>query len=148
MSLKSSQEDSVVAENRIEGVLMLAYVATTENIKVIVRPIYLDGQSNMMEKKFVFTYFIRIENHSGEKVQLLRRHWIINDSKGNTEELNGIGVVGEQPYISPGDAHEYNSYCVLKWFEGTMEGTYEMRHEGGEDFLVQIPKFFLKAGVN
>jgi ApaG protein len=127
---------------------MFTYIATTENIKVIVRPIYLDGQSNMIEKKFVFAYFIRIENHSGEEVQLLRRHWYISDAKGNTEEVDGDGVVGEQPTIPPGDAHEYNSFCVLKWFEGTMEGTFEMRHMSGNGFTVQIPKFFLKAAVN
>ena len=131
-----------------EWIIMLAYIATTENIKVIVRPIYLDGQSNLMDKKFVFAYFIRIENHSGEKVQLLRRHWCISDAKGNIEEVDGVGVVGEQPFIPSGGAHEYNSYCVLKWFEGAMEGTFEMRHEHGEGFTVQIPKFFLKAAVN
>ena len=127
---------------------MLSYIATTENIKVIVRPIYLDGQSDMLEKKFVFAYFIRIENHGGEKVQLLRRHWCISDAKGNVEEVDGMGVIGEQPFILPGEAHEYNSYCILKWFEGTMEGSYEMRHEGGNEFSVQIPKFLLKAAVN
>ncbi len=127
---------------------MFTYTATTENITVIVRPIYLDGQSSMVEKKFVFAYFIRIENHGSARVRLLRRHWYINDATGNAEEVDGDGVVGEQPFIPPGDAHEYNSYCVLKWFEGSMEGTFDMSHENGEHFTVQIPKFFLKAAVN
>ena len=127
---------------------MITYSATTEDIVVRVSPVYIDGQSNMMDKRFVFGYFIRIENAGSESVQLLRRKWVIKDGNGNVEEVEGEGVVGEQPVIHGGSAHEYNSYCVLETFEGSMEGSYLMERENGETFPVEIPKFLLKAAVN
>jgi ApaG protein len=125
-----------------------AFIATTEDITVTVRPAYLDGQSDMIQKKFVFAYFIRIENNGREKVQLLRRHWIIHHSTGKIEEVDGEGVIGKQPVLAPGQVHEYNSYCVLESFEGTMEGTYLMRRSSGETFKVIIPRFVLRAAAN
>jgi ApaG protein len=124
------------------------FVATTEDITVSVRPVYLDGQSDMIMKRFVFAYFIRIENHGKDKIQLLRRHWYINHSSGRVEEVEGEGVVGKQPYLVPGGVHEYNSFCVLETFEGSMEGTYLMRHSNGEQFRVIIPRFILRAAAN
>jgi len=125
-----------------------SYTATTDNIVVTVRPVYLDGQSSQIEKKFVFAYFIRIENRSGESVQLLRRHWYIASGDGDVQEVEGEGVVGRQPVIPPGGAHEYNSFCILRTFEGSMEGTYLMEREGGEQFNVTIPRFALRAAAN
>lgn len=127
---------------------MNKFVATTEDITVTVRPVYLDGQSDMIQKKFVFAYFIRIENNGKEKVQLIRRHWLINHSSGKVEEVDGEGVVGKQPVLAPGEAHEYNSYCVLETFEGSMEGTYLMRRSNGDTFNVSIPRFILRAAAN
>ncbi len=127
---------------------MNKFVATTEDITVTVRPVYLDGQSDMIAKRFVFAYFIRIENNGKESVQLLRRHWHISHASGRTEEVDGEGVVGKQPVIRPGDAHEYNSFCVLETFEGSMEGTYLMKRSGGEAFNVAIPRFILRAAAN
>ncbi len=127
---------------------MNKFAATTEDITVSVRPVYLDGQSDMIQKKFVFAYFIRIENNSREKVQLLRRHWVISHSSGKVEEVDGEGVIGKQPVLAPGQVHEYNSYCVLESFEGTMEGTYLMRRPTGESFKVAIPRFVLRAAAN
>ncbi len=127
---------------------MNKFVATTEDITVTVRPVYLDGQSDIIQKKFVFAYFIRIENNSKENVQLLRRHWYINHSSGKVEEVDGEGVVGKQPRLAPGEVHEYNSYCVLETFEGSMEGTYLMRRSNGETFRVTIPRFVLRAAAN
>ena len=127
---------------------MNKFVATTEDITVTVRPVYLDGQSDMIQKKFVFAYFIRIENNGRESVQLLRRHWTINHSSGKVEEVDGEGVVGKQPLLAPGEVHEYNSYCVLETFEGSMEGTYLMRRFNGEKFKVTIPRFILRAAAN
>jgi ApaG protein len=124
------------------------FVATTEDITVTVRPVYLDGQSDMIQKKFVFAYFIRIENNSMDRVQLLRRHWYIHQSSGKVEEVDGEGVVGKQPMLAPGEVHEYNSYCVLETFEGSMEGTYLMRRSNGEMFNVTIPRFVLRAAAN
>jgi ApaG protein len=127
---------------------MTPYEATTENITISVRPLYLDGQSDAIAKKFVFAYFIRIENNSHEPVQLLRRHWFIRNSADELREVEGDGVVGQQPIIRPGNGHEYNSYCILETFEGTMEGTYLMRRPNGELFYVVVPRFTLRAQAN
>ena len=127
---------------------MNPYVATTDNITVIVRPIYLDGQSNVMAKKFVFAYSVRIENHRPERVQLMRRHWFIQDGSGDIREVEGEGVVGQQPIIPPHGWHEYLSNCILSTFEGSMEGTYLMRRPNGETFEVMIPRFALRAAAN
>jgi len=127
---------------------MTAYTATTENITVTAQPLYLDGQSSIIEKKFVFAYFIRIENNGVEPVRLLRRHWFIHDAHGAVKEVEGEGVIGKQPMIQPGEAHEYNSFCVLTTFEGHMEGTYMMEREDGEQFRITIPRFQLRAAAN
>ena len=127
---------------------MIAYSATTEDITVTVQPLYLDGQSDPVARRFVFAYFVRIHNHGNEDVQLLRRHWYIHNGDGDTKEVEGEGVVGQQPTIGPGRAHEYNSYCVLETFEGTMEGTYQMVRPNGEVFEVTIPRFVMRAASN
>ncbi len=127
---------------------MVAYIATTESIKVTVRPLYLDDKSDMVEGRFVFAYFVRIENTGYEDVQLLRRHWFIRDSNGSLQEVEGEGVIGKQPIIRPGEDHQYNSFCVIETFHGSMEGTYLMEREGGERFRVAIPQFNLRGAVN
>ena len=127
---------------------MQPYVATTEQITITVRPVYLDGQSDVIARKFVFAYFVKVENHRAETVQLLRRHWFIRNANGEVTEVEGEGVVGYQPFIKPGDAHEYNSFCVLQTFEGSMEGTYLMKRPDGEVFSVVIPRFALRAAAN
>jgi ApaG protein len=124
------------------------YTETTQGIRVTVRPVYLDGQSNVIEKKFVFAYFIRIENLSDVTVQLLRRRWHINHASGKSEEVEGEGVVGKQPIIRPGEAHDYNSFCILETLEGSMEGTYTMQRHGGDTFQVTVPRFTLRAMAN
>jgi ApaG protein len=127
---------------------LVTYSATTEDIVVRVSPVYIDGQSNMIDRRFVFGYYIRIENAGSETVQLLRRKWVITDGNGNVKEVDGEGVVGKQPVIRGGYAHEYNSYCVLETFEGSMEGTYLMERENGKTFPVEIPRFLLRAASN
>jgi ApaG protein len=127
---------------------MIPYVATTHDIKVVVRPVYLDNQSDVMSRRFVFGYFIRIENLGDEEVQLLRRHWYIHDGNGRLQEVEGAGVIGQQPVIAPGGVHEYNSFCVLETFTGSMEGTYLMQRPNGERFRIAIPRFDLRAAAN
>ncbi|MEL6772556.1 MAG: Co2+/Mg2+ efflux protein ApaG [Bacteroidota bacterium] len=127
---------------------MVSYAATTEGITIAVRPVYLDGESEALGGRFVFAYFVRIENDAHGEVQLLRRHWIITDSTGKRTEVEGEGVVGEQPVLAPGDVHEYQSFCVLETFTGTMEGCYLMQRENGERFRAQIPRFHLAARAN
>ena len=127
---------------------MVSYAATTHDVVVSVRPVYLDGESDVLERKFVFAYFVRIENHSPGEVQLLRRRWLIRDTAGRTQEVEGAGVVGKQPVLPPGSAHTYQSYCVLEAFAGTMEGSYLMQRENGERLRAQIPQFHLRAMAN
>ena len=127
---------------------MSTYTATTEGITVTAHPVYIDGQSDIINRKFVFAYFIRIANNTDGSVQLIRRHWLISDSGGEVKQVEGEGVVGKQPLILPGHSHDYNSFCVLETFEGAMEGTYTMRRENGEEFKVIIPRFVLRAAAN
>ena len=124
---------------------MLAYAALTETLRVTVRPVWLESQSEPLEGKFTFTYFVEIANEGEDEVQLLRRHWFIRDGDGHVEEVEGEGVVGRQPVIGPGETHRYNSFCVLRTFTGTMEGTYLMQRSSGERFRVTIPRFDLVA---
>lgn len=127
---------------------MHSYTAITDAVRVTVRPVYLDGQSNVLERKFVFAYFITIANQGSAPVQLMRRHWVIRHASGKQEEVEGEGVVGKQPVLQPGGEHDYNSYCVLETPEGSMEGTYLMRREDGSEFRAVIPKFNLRAMAN
>ena len=127
---------------------MVAYAATTDSITVTVRPVYLDNRSDLIGGRFVFGYFVRIANEGPEEVQLLRRHWLIREAGGKVQEVEGKGVVGQQPTIAPGGAHEYNSFCVLQAFEGSMEGTYLMQRPNGSRFRIAIPRFDLRAAAN
>jgi ApaG protein len=127
---------------------MVPYVAMTEGVEITVRPVYLDDQSDVMKGRFAFGYFIRIENQGLEEVQLLRRHWIISEANGRVQDVEGEGVIGQQPIISPGTFYEYSSFCVLGAFEGSMEGTYLMQRPNGARFRAQIPRFDLRAAAN
>ncbi len=127
---------------------MIPYTATTQDIAVTVRPVYLDAQSDWMARKFVFTYLVRIENRGLADVQLVRRHWHIRDRDGKVQEVEGEGVIGQQPILASGEVHEYDSYVILRAPEGTMEGTYLMEYANGARFRVSIPLFHLKAAAN
>lgn len=128
---------------------MIAYFSeTTDHITVSVRPMFVEGESNILTKKFVFAYFIRIANNGTDTVQLLRRHWIITHDSGKVEEVEGEGVIGKQPVIAPGHYHEYNSFCILESMEGFMEGTYLMKRSDGTTFKITIPRFILRAMGN
>lgn len=128
--------------------MMAPFSKTTNDITVSVRPLYIEAESNVFSRKFVFAYFIRIENNGTDVVQLLRRHWFITHDTGKVEEVEGEGVIGKQPVIHSGKFHEYNSFCILETMEGFMEGTYTMKRSSGEEFSVDIPRFFLKAMSN
>jgi ApaG protein len=127
---------------------MIPYTATTQDIAVTVRPVYLDTQSDWIARKFVFAYLVRIENQGPTEVQLIRRHWHIRSRDGKVQEVEGEGVIGQQPLLQPGEAHEYDSYVILRAPEGTMEGTYLMEYASGARFRVSIPLFHLKAAAN
>lgn len=121
------------------------YAQTTRDITVSVLPIYLEEQSTPEAGHFVWAYHVRIENHGGETVQLLRRHWKITDSAGHLQEVRGDGVVGEQPVLGPGEAFEYTSGTPLPTPSGIMVGSYQMTTEHGERFDIVIPAFSLDS---
>ena len=127
---------------------MITYIETTRDITVAVKPVFLEERSDIIKREFIFAYFITVENHSKEEVQLLRRHWYVNDSNGEQHEVEGEGVVGQQPHIEPGTSYSYNSFCVLKSFEGYMEGTYQLERADGSTFEIVIPRFYLRAHCN
>ena len=128
--------------------IMVRYGATTEAVTVTVRPAYLDDKSDPLGQRFVFAYFVRIANGGDAEVQLLRRRWVIRDADGAVEEVEGDGVVGQQPVLAPGEAHEYHSFCVLPTFSGTMRGDYLMERPDGARFRAEIPEFHLRALAN
>ena len=104
---------------------------------------YLDDQSAPDEDRFVFAYTIQIRNAGKRPARLVARHWVITDANGRTEEVDGEGVVGEQPWLRPGEAFEYTSGAVLATGLGTMQGSYEMVADDGTSFEAPIPAFTL-----
>ena len=114
------------------------------DIRITVRPVFLPDQSHPSQRQFVFAYFVRIENVGQLSAQLLTRRWRIHDSVGEDSEVEGEGVVGEQPIMAPGETHEYMSGAILQGPVGSMHGTYEMRREDGTGFKAVIPKFTLQ----
>jgi ApaG protein len=117
--------------------------ATTEGVRVSVRSQYLADQSVPSAKRYVFAYTVRIENVGSEPAQLRTRHWIITDGAGKVEEVRGPGVVGQTPYLRPGENFEYTSGCVLQTPRGEMRGTYQMHRPDGREFDAEIATFVL-----
>ncbi len=116
----------------------------TEGVKISVITAYQPQFSNGDQSHYVFTYDITIENHSENTLQLLRRHWLIFDSNSEIREVEGEGVVGQQPILEPGQSHRYVSGCNLKSDMGKMAGSYLMeRVVDGKKFQVAIPEFTL-----
>lgn len=117
--------------------------AVTQGVKVTVRPQWLEEHSLPAAGRWVFAYTITIANGSDATVQLVSRHWIITDGNGHEEEVQGDGVVGEQPVLGPGEAHEYTSFCPLPTPLGSMRGSYRMVREDGSAFDAEIAAFTL-----
>jgi ApaG protein len=121
------------------------YSATTHSIRVTVNPIYLDDQSSPEDDHYVWAYQVEIENLGAEVVQLLSRYWRITDSQGRVQEVRGVGVVGEQPVLNPGESFNYTSGTPLPTPSGIMSGHYDMERRSGEHFEVEIPAFSLDS---
>ncbi|MFT4032113.1 MAG: Co2+/Mg2+ efflux protein ApaG [Siphonobacter sp.] len=118
--------------------------AITEGVKVSVITEFIADHSNASLQHFVFTYRVRIENQSDFTIHLRRRHWFIYDSNGVTREVEGEGVIGQQPVLEPGQSHEYVSGSNLQTTMGKMSGSYLMeRLYDGRQFYVEIPEFLL-----
>ncbi len=117
---------------------------TTQGVTVSVTTNYLPDYSSPGQEHYVFAYKIDIRNNSEYTVKLLRRHWYIYDASGVVREVEGEGVVGQQPTLEPGESHQYVSGCNLKSGLGKMRGTYKMeRLMDGSEFAVEIPEFTL-----
>ena len=106
---------------------------------------YLEDQSDPGKNQFVFSYTITITNTGDVPAQLLSRHWVITDADHKVQEVRGLGVVGQQPHIKPGESFEYSSGASIPTSVGTMRGTYEMRAEDGHTFDAAIPPFTLSV---
>jgi len=126
------------------GLLPRVPKATTEGVSVEVESCFVPEQSDAVLDRYVFAYKVRITNDSESTVQLLRRRWLIAEGDGTVREVEGEGVVGEQPVMAPGESHEYQSGAILQGPVGTMQGTYEMRREDGSGFQAAIPRFVLQ----
>ena len=113
------------------------------DLKIIAKSEFLPEYSSDEKALFLFSYKIKIENMGAEDVQLISRHWDIEDSLGRKRVVDGEGVVGEKPVIKPGECFEYKSFCPLNTNFGYMEGFYTLRDEKGNLFRASIPKFGL-----
>jgi ApaG protein len=114
--------------------------------RVEVDPQYLPEQSEPGQDRYSFAYTITITNTGEMPAQLISRHWIIANALGQIEEVKGLGVVGQQPLLKPGEAFQYTSGCRLRTATGTMQGSYFCVAEDGERFEVEIPAFELDDG--
>lgn len=121
-----------------------SYSNITNDIEVTVWPEFLDSKSSVSGDLFVWAYHVRIDNKGLESVQLLSRYWRIIDEKGVVQEVNGEGVVGEQPIIASGGAYQYSSGVHLRYPSGIMTGKYQMQKtENSAAFDITIPAFSL-----
>jgi ApaG protein len=121
------------------------YQAVTRDIEVIVTPRFLPDRSSPDNGYFFWAYTIEITNRGAQPVQLKTRHWKITDAHGRLQEVRGVGVVGEQPVIKPGEAFEYTSGVPLPTPSGFMLGTYSMETPDGDNFDIEIPAFSLDS---
>ncbi|MNH29631.1 CO2+/MG2+ efflux protein ApaG [compost metagenome] len=117
----------------------------TNDFQIEVQPEYLPEQSAPEAGVFRFAYTITVTNAGRTPAQLIARHWIISDSNGHTEEVKGLGVIGHQPLLQPGEAFQYTSGCQLRTPSGTMHGSYLCVNEQGESFTAPIALFVLEA---
>ena len=112
-------------------------------IRVDVETAYVEEQSDPQDGRFVFSYTITIRNEGSTPARLLTRHWIITDANGKVQEVRGDGVVGEQPYLKPGQGFRYSSGAVIETPVGSMQGSYQMVADDGEQFDAPIAPFRL-----
>ena len=121
---------------------------STPEIEILVQPRYLPEQSSPLEETYGFAYTINIANKGDEPAQLISRHWIILDADGHREEVRGLGVVGHQPLLKPGEEFEYTSWTRIETTAGTMRGTFFCMTEDAQAFDAPVAPFTLaKAGA-
>jgi ApaG protein len=127
----------------VNGPLAPDMTSVRHRISIDVETTYLDDQSEPREQRYVFAYTITIRNEGEVPAKLLTRHWIITDANGRVQEVRGDGVVGEQPYLKPGQGFRYSSGAVLETPVGTMQGSYQMIADDGAQFDAPIAAFRL-----
>ena len=123
----------------------MAFQQTTNNISVTVEPVFIDDQSDVAKGHYVWAYHVTIENLGGTSVQLLSRYWHITDARGVVQEVEGDGVIGEQPVIEPGQSYQYTSGTPLSTPSGIMQGAYFMNTLEGQELKIAIPAFSLDS---
>ena len=116
-----------------------------KDIIVSAKTSYVSERSSPMQSYFLFSYLIEIKNNSNQTIKLISRHWHIKDGSGGSEDIFGPGVVGKTPTIKPSGVFSYTSFCPLKTPIGSMEGSYIMVNQQGEEFSIKIPVFRLIA---
>lgn len=119
------------------------YRAVTRDIEVTVEPNFLPERSSVENRQYFWSYTIVIVNSGTETVQLRTRYWLITDATGHQQEVRGEGVVGEQPYLKPGQGFRYSSGAVLETPVGAMQGSYQMVADDGEQFDAPVAAFRL-----
>ena len=115
------------------------------HITVEPRAFFVEDQSDPAKNHYVFGYTIKLTNTGEVAAQLISRHWLITDSNHRVEEVRGLGVIGQQPTLQPGESYEYTSGCPLATPVGTMKGEYQMVAADGTQFEAQIPEFTLSV---
>jgi ApaG protein len=124
----------------------MAAIMARYQIRVEVQPRYLPEQSDPEQDLYTFAYTITVTNTGDVPSQLISREWVITDAAGGIEEVRGLGVVGQQPLLRPGESYQYTSGCRLRTPNGSMEGSYFFVAEDAERFEVEIPAFRLSDG--
>ncbi len=115
------------------------------NVQIDVLPQYVSNQSNPLQYVYAFAYTVTVTNTGRVPVQLISRHWVIQDERGQSEEVKGLGVVGQQPLLRPGESFQYTSGCRLRAPSGTMHGSYFFVAEDGHRFDAPIETFVLES---
>lgn len=121
------------------------YQAQTRGVRVTAAPRFMEAESSHAQGRYFWAYAIEIVNLSEQTVQLMTRHWIITDGRGEVHEVRGEGVVGKQPVLRPGESFSYTSGCPLTTPDGSMQGFYAMQDESGAVFDVEVPLFPLDS---
>ncbi len=122
-------------------------VSITDGIRVTVTSRYLAEQSVPLARRYVWAYTVRITNEGRQPVRLVSRHWIITDARGKVEEVQGPGVVGEQPRLNPGQSFQYTSGSMLATSRGSMRGSYQMVRDDETSFDAEIAPFALELPI-
>jgi len=117
----------------------------SEKNKILVEaaPLFIESQSSPEDNRYIFAYTITITNVGIMPAKLVSRHWLITDSNGKVQEVRGEGVIGEQPYLKPGESFRYTSGAMIETPVGVMQGKYLMHSDNGDNFKAPIPQFTL-----